>query len=82
VDQSVSGCTAFNLSKPNKIAAFEIAITVLEFPQWRLWRTRMEDIADWATLATDLQVTVAGDTNLCGIRTYSIVVRMTKYLCA
>lgn len=46
MDESMSGCSAFDFSQPYEIAFFEAAVTMLEFPQRRIRRTSMEDIAD------------------------------------
>jgi hypothetical protein len=47
MDQSVSRGSSFDLSQARQISLLKITIAMLELPQCRFWRTRVEDIADF-----------------------------------
>jgi hypothetical protein len=45
MNQRMAGSTPLDLAQANQIAALEVAIAVLEFPQRRVWRAGVEDVA-------------------------------------
>jgi hypothetical protein len=52
MDERVPGRTSLDLAQANQIAAFEVAISVLELPKWWVWRASVEDIAHCASVST------------------------------
>lgn len=47
--QRMSRCTPLDLSQAVEVATLEIASPMLELPERRVWRPRVEDIADYKT---------------------------------
>lgn len=45
MDEGMSRGTPLDLSQADQITTLEVAIAVLEFPQWSVWGSSMEDIA-------------------------------------
>lgn len=45
MDERMSRGTALDLPQTDKVPAFEIPIAVFEFPQRRVWRASVEDVA-------------------------------------
>ena len=43
--------STLDLSKAHEVATFEIAISVLEFPQWRFRGTGVKDVADFKVVS-------------------------------
>ena len=60
MNQCVSRCSPFDLSKTDQIAAFEVAISMLEFPQRRFRRASMEHVADYIVISKRAPTHVLG----------------------
>lgn len=54
VDECVPRGSSFDLAQAYKIAALEIPIAVLEFPERRVWRPCVKDVAHCSTSVDDL----------------------------
>ena len=47
MDERMSRGTSLDLSQADQITTLEVAIAVLELPQWSVWGSSVEDIAHW-----------------------------------
>ena len=47
VDERVPRSSTFDLPQPHQVPALEVPVAVFEFPERRIRRARVEDVADW-----------------------------------
>lgn len=52
MDQRMPGRSPFDLSQTGQVASFEVAISMLEFPQGRFGRSGMKYVADCTRLTS------------------------------
>jgi hypothetical protein len=64
MDQCLSRCSPLNLSQTGKITSLEAPLAMFEFPQWRIGRCRMKDVAHFLIVSGRRHVRISTSTNL------------------
>lgn len=70
VDKGMSTRPPFDLPQSHQISPFKVSISVLEFPEGRVRRSVMENIAHLFMLGSSMSPGVERVAYLCGIHTY------------